>query len=72
MRQKLAGWKRRRVTACIREGYFHALDARTGELLWKASVGGAVSAAPVTYQLDRNQYVAIAAGHALFVYGLRE
>ena len=23
-----------------REGYFHALDARTGELLWKASLGG--------------------------------
>ena len=24
-----------------REGYFHALDARTGTLLWKASLGGA-------------------------------
>ena len=23
-----------------REGYFNALDARTGELLWKASLGG--------------------------------
>jgi len=23
-----------------KEGYFFALDARTGELLWKASVGG--------------------------------
>ena len=55
-----------------REGYFHALDARTGELLWKASVGGAVAAAPITYRLDGKQYVAIAAGHALFVYGLRE
>jgi alcohol dehydrogenase (cytochrome c) len=55
-----------------REGYFQALDARTGELLWKSSVGGAVSAAPITYRLDGKQYVAIAAGHALFVYGLRE
>jgi alcohol dehydrogenase (cytochrome c) len=55
-----------------REGYFHALDARTGKLLWKASVGGTVAAAPITYQLDGRQYVAIAAGHALFVYGLRE
>ena len=55
-----------------REGYFHALDARTGALLWKASVGGPVSAAPITYQIDGKQYVAIAAGHALFVYGLRE
>jgi alcohol dehydrogenase (cytochrome c) len=55
-----------------REGYFQALDARTGALLWKASVGGAVSAAPITYRLDGKQYVAIAAGHALFVYGLRD
>jgi len=55
-----------------REGYFHALDARTGALLWKASVGGPVSAAPITFQVDGKQYVAIAAGHALFVYGLRE
>ncbi len=55
-----------------REGYFHALDARTGALLWKASVGGPVSAAPITYRIDGKQYVAIAAGHALFVYGLRE
>jgi alcohol dehydrogenase (cytochrome c) len=55
-----------------REGYFHALDARTGALLWKVSVGGPVAAAPITYQVDGKQYVAVAAGHALFVYGLRE
>jgi alcohol dehydrogenase (cytochrome c) len=55
-----------------REGYFQALDARTGALLWKASVGGPISAAPVTYQIEGRQYVAIAAGHALFVYGLRD
>jgi len=55
-----------------REGYFNALDARTGTLLWKVSVGGQISAAPVTYELDGKQYVAIAAGHALFVYGLKE
>jgi alcohol dehydrogenase (cytochrome c) len=55
-----------------REGYFFAMDARTGNLLWKASVGGAVSAAPMTFQVDGKQYVAIAAGHAMFVYGLRE
>ena len=53
-----------------REGFFYALDARSGALLWKAPVGGPISAAPITYQLDGRQYVAIAAGHALFVYGL--
>jgi alcohol dehydrogenase (cytochrome c) len=55
-----------------REGYFQALDGRTGALLWKASVGGAISAAPVTYQIEGRQYVAIAAGHSLFVYALRD
>jgi len=53
-----------------REGYFYALDARNGKLLWKSPVGGPISAAPITYKLDGRQYVAIAAGHAVFVYGL--
>lgn len=55
-----------------REGYFHALDARTGALLWKASLGGQISAAPITYQVDGRQYVTIAAGHSLFTFALRE
>jgi alcohol dehydrogenase (cytochrome c) len=54
-----------------REGYFMALDARTGALLWKASVGGQVSAGPMSYAVGGKQYVAIAAGNSLFVYGLR-
>jgi alcohol dehydrogenase (cytochrome c) len=54
-----------------REGYFQALDARTGALLWKASVGGEVAAGPMSYQVDGKQYVAIAAGHSLFAYALR-
>jgi len=60
------------VFAGGREGYFFALDARTGELLWKSSVGGQVSAAPITYAVAGRQYVAIAAGSALFVYTLRQ
>ena len=35
-----------------REGYFYALDARTGELLWKANVGGAVASGPMTYSVN--------------------
>src|SRR4029079_13845608 len=54
-----------------REGYFFALDARTGALLWKTSVGGAVSAAPMTYAIGGQQHVAVAAGNSLFVYALR-
>jgi alcohol dehydrogenase (cytochrome c) len=55
-----------------REGYFHALDARTGALLWKTNLGGQISAAPMTYQVDGKQYVTIAAGHSLFTFALRE
>jgi alcohol dehydrogenase (cytochrome c) len=55
-----------------REGYFMALDARTGALLWKASVGGQVSSGPMSYSAGGKQYVAIAAGNSLFVYGLRQ
>jgi alcohol dehydrogenase (cytochrome c) len=55
-----------------REGYFHALDARTGALLWKTALGGQTAAGPMTYQVGGKQYVAIAAGHALFVFALRD
>ena len=46
-----------------REGYFHALDARTGELLWKASVGGQIVNAPVSYEIDGKQYIATISGN---------
>jgi len=55
-----------------REGYFHALDARTGALLWKTSLGGQVASGPMTYQVDGKQYVTVAAGHSLFAFALRE
>jgi alcohol dehydrogenase (cytochrome c) len=55
-----------------REGYFHALDARSGGLLWKVSLGGQIAAGPMTYQVDGKQYVAVAAGHGLFTFALRD
>ncbi len=55
-----------------REGYFYALDARNGELLWRTSVGGAVASGPMSYSVAGKQYVAISAGNSLFVFGLRE
>ena len=54
-----------------REGYFYALDARNGTMLWKAALGGQVASGPITYSVDGKQYVAVAAGHALFVFSLR-
>jgi len=55
-----------------REGYFFALDARTGAVLWKTMTGGQISAGPVTYAVEGKQYVTVAAGNALFTFGLRE
>ena len=54
-----------------REGYFQALNARTGELLWKASLGGDIIAGPIAYEVDGKQYISVNAGHALFVFALR-
>ena len=55
-----------------REGYFFALDARTGKELWKRYLGGQVAASPVTYMVDGAQYVSIAAGNSLFTFTLRK
>jgi alcohol dehydrogenase (cytochrome c) len=55
-----------------REGYFQALDARNGHLLWKTNLGGQMAAGPISYQVDGTQYIVIAAGHALFAFALRE
>jgi alcohol dehydrogenase (cytochrome c) len=55
-----------------REGYFQALNARTGALLWKVALGGEIIAGPMTYQADGKQYIAIAAGNGLFVFAPRE
>lgn len=54
-----------------REGYFYALDARSGAILWRATVGGVVTSGPMTYSVDGRQYVAVAAGNSLFSYALR-
>ena len=53
------------------QGLFHAADARTGQILWTARTGGRVRAPPITYEIDGRQYVAIAAGGALFTYALK-
>lgn len=55
-----------------REGYFHALDARTGALLWKASLGGQIVMAPVTYMVNGRQHVAVISGHTLVTFALRD
>ncbi len=55
-----------------REGYFYALDAKTGNLLWKASLGGQIEMAPVTFSVDGKQYISVISGHTLVTFGLRD
>jgi alcohol dehydrogenase (cytochrome c) len=55
-----------------REGYFHALDARTGALLWKASLGGQIVNGPITFAIDGKQYVSVISGNSLVTFALRE
>lgn len=55
-----------------REGHFHALDARTGELLWKASLGGQIVMAPITFMVDGVQYITVVSGHAMSTFALRD
>jgi alcohol dehydrogenase (cytochrome c) len=56
-----------------REGYFQALDARTGTLLWKANLGSTqIVSAPITYQVDGKQFVSVIAGNVMVAFGLKE
>ena len=53
-------------------GNFIALDAETGDDLWRSRLGGEIIAAPVTYLSDGRQQVSIAAGRAIFTFMLPE
>ena len=43
-------------------GYFMALDARTGEVLFRFQTGSGIIGSPITYELDGRQYVAVPSG----------
>jgi len=53
-----------------RDGYFVALDGKTGALLWKGSVGGQINAGAMSYAVNGKQYVSIGAGNSVFTYAL--
>ena len=52
------------------EGNFIALDATTGKALWHFQCGAGVYAGPISFAVDGKQYVAVAAGSALFAFAL--
>jgi alcohol dehydrogenase (cytochrome c) len=47
---------------------FVALNATTGEALWHANLGAAVSNGAITYELDGRQYLVVGAGDRLFAF----
>ena len=43
-------------------GWFDAFNAKTGDRVWRYNLGAGVNAPPITYQVNGEQYVAVAAG----------
>jgi len=52
------------------QSMFFALDSKSGELLWSFPTGGHIAAAPVTYMVNGEQFVVIAAGSDLVAFAL--
>lgn len=46
-------------------GQFKALDAKTGEELWKMSLGSGIGAGPMSFAVDGKQYVAVVVGRTV-------
>lgn len=51
------------------DGNLLALDAHNGRELWRFQTGAAISASPITYEIDGVQYVAMYAGGTGIPYG---
>ena len=51
------------------DGNLLALNAKNGKELWRFQTGAAISASPVSYEIDGEQYVAIYAGGTGIPYG---
>ena len=52
------------------EGNFIALEAASGRALWHFQCGASVYSSPMSFAIDGKQYVAVAAGSALFTFAL--
>ncbi len=56
--------------AASRDGNLIALDAATGNLLWRRPTGGNMSASPMSFAIDGVQFVAVAAGDSILCFAL--
>lgn len=57
--------------AGVWDGYFYALDAITGQVLWQFPVAGQVYSGPMSYAVNGKQYIAVAAGNILYAFAVR-
>jgi alcohol dehydrogenase (cytochrome c) len=53
-------------------GQVTILDARTGRSLWHFNTGDLITASPITYSVDGQQYFAVASGTNIFAFALAE
>ena len=60
------------VFFCDNQDRFMAVDASSGKPLWQFPTSSTWRASPMTYQFDEKQYVAIASGSNIIVFGLVE
>jgi alcohol dehydrogenase (cytochrome c) len=58
------------VFGAIRDGNLVALDANTGKPLWHFQTGTTLGASAMSYAIDERQFVAIAAGNAVYAFAL--
>ena len=59
------------VFVATTEGYFIALDAVSGKLLWRYNSGGQLASSPISYAVDGRQYMAISGPGGLFSFRAR-
>jgi glucose dehydrogenase len=52
-------------------GFLVAADERNGKTLWKVPLNAIIKTSPMTYAVDGQQYVALAAGANVLVFGLQ-
>jgi alcohol dehydrogenase (cytochrome c) len=60
------------VFGAVRDGNLVALDAKSGAPLWHFQTGANMAASPMSYAVDGRQFVAVAAGNAVYAFALPE
>jgi alcohol dehydrogenase (cytochrome c) len=60
------------IFAAEDDGYLMAFDAKTGKNLWKLNTGAQLANSPMTYMVDKKQYVTIPSGGVVVTFALAE